>query len=72
MVEEYSVQETSVKQPPRTANDSYLLCLFFYPEIGGDMFLRNVDFNGLNSAMSQNNESFIITVIRTLNRTPTL
>jgi hypothetical protein len=40
-VEEYAKQEASVKQVA-SCSTGFLLGLFFDPEDGGDMFLRNV------------------------------
>jgi hypothetical protein len=41
-VEEYAEQETSVKAGGEQSSAGFLLGLFFDPEDGGDMFLRNV------------------------------
>jgi hypothetical protein len=47
-----------------------LIDLFFDPEDGGKMFLRNVfDFNGLHDIISQYIELFITTALRTSNPT---
>jgi hypothetical protein len=50
---------------------SYLLYLFFDPEDGSDIFLRNVGwiFIGLHDVISQKTELFITTAVRTSNPT---
>jgi hypothetical protein len=48
-----------------------LLGLFFDPEDGGDIFLRNIGltFNGLHGVISPKIELFITTAVRTSNPT---
>jgi hypothetical protein len=48
----------------------FSLGLFFHPEDGGDMFLRNVGyFNGIHGVISQKIVLFITTAVRTSNQT---
>jgi hypothetical protein len=61
----------------QTSEESYICYLllaelFFCPEDGGDMFLRDVDFtfNGLHGVISQNIELILTTAVRTSNPAP--
>jgi hypothetical protein len=46
--------------PATYLHAGFLLGSFFHPEDEGDMFLRNVTFNGLHSVTSQKIELFLV------------
>jgi hypothetical protein len=55
----------------QVASPDFLLGLFFDPEDGRDMFLRNFGslLNGLHTVLSQKKEGFITAGVRTSNPT---
>jgi hypothetical protein len=67
--EEPACESGRILQFAATCSRWFLAYEFFYPEDGGDTFLRNVGSQDLHGATSQKTAFFIVTAVKTSNLT---